>query len=75
MVNIAHMPEMTGLDLKLKRVAADVLGIEVARKMGVTPSRVSYIEGRRHPHSSAVVESYLAALDKCITKTTAEGAA
>jgi transcriptional regulator with XRE-family HTH domain len=37
---------MTGLDLRLKRVAARLSVNEVARAMGVTASRISHIETR-----------------------------
>ena len=60
---------MTGLDLKLKRVAADVRVKELAEAMGVTDSRITYIESRRNPTPDAI-DRYLAALHTCITKTT-----
>lgn len=61
---------MTGLELKLKRVGADVRTKDLAVAMGVTDSRITYIEGRRQPTDEAVAR-YLAALDMCITKSTA----
>lgn len=60
---------MTGIDLKLRRVAADVLAKEVAAEMGVTPARVSRIENSRIVSADAQAR-YLAALDTCVTKTT-----
>jgi predicted transcriptional regulator len=65
-VQYAHM---TGLELKLKRIAADVRSSDLAQAMGVTPSRITYIEGRRNPTPEAV-ERYLLALDTCTTKST-----
>lgn len=65
---------MTGLDLKLKRVAADVRTKDLALAMGVTDSRVTYIEGRRNPTPEAI-ERYLAALVTCTTKSTESGTA
>lgn len=37
----------SGLDLKLERVAADVRTQDLAEAMGVHPSRITYLEGRR----------------------------
>lgn len=70
----AHNAHMTGLELKLKRVAADVRTKDLASAMGVTDSRVTYIEGRRNPTPEAI-ERYLAALDTCVTKSTETGSA
>jgi transcriptional regulator with XRE-family HTH domain len=64
---------MTGLELKLQRIAADVRVKDLAQEMGVTDSRISYIESRRYP-TTAAVDRYLAALDTCITKSTSAGA-
>ena len=63
----------SGKDLKLKRVAADVLGKDLAAAMGVKPSAVSRIENTRLVTDEAVAR-YLAALDMCITKSTGEAA-
>lgn len=60
---------MTGMELRLQRIAADVRVKELAAAMGVTPSRISYIESRRYPTVEAT-DRYLAALDTCITKST-----
>lgn len=35
---------MTGMELKLRRVAARVKGTELARAMGITSSRISAVE-------------------------------
>lgn len=59
---------MTGLELKLRRVAADVTGRELADAMGVTASRVTYIEGRRLVTPEAEAR-YLGALATCTTKS------
>lgn len=60
---------MTGLELRVRRTEAEVRVKELAEAMGVTPSRISYIESRRYPTTEAV-DRYLAALDTCITKST-----
>lgn len=59
----------SGLDLKLKRIASDVRGTEIAQAMGVTPSRVTYLEGRRVVTPDAEAR-YLAALATLTTKPT-----
>jgi plasmid maintenance system antidote protein VapI len=53
----------SGMDLKLRRVAADVRVTEVADAMGVTISRITYIEGRRVVTPRAAAR-YLDALRK-----------
>ena len=65
---------LTGLELKLLRVAADIRVKDLALAMGVTDSRITYIEGRRNPTLEAV-ERYLSALDMCATKSTETGSA
>lgn len=60
----AHMAQMTGLDLKLARVAARCKQHEVAKEMGVTPSRISALE-REAVVSETAAARYLAALDTC----------
>lgn len=67
-VQYAHMAT-TGLELKLRRVAADVRTKELAEAMGVTNSRISHIERVRVVTDEAA-EKYLAALGTCTTKTT-----
>lgn len=64
---------MTGLELKVRRVAARVKAIDLAQAMGVSASRVSSIE-REAVVSSAASKRYLAALDKCATSRTSEAA-
>lgn len=69
-MDITTEPERySGLELKLKRVAADIRTGDLAYEMGVTDSRVSYIEGRRLV-TVAAAEKYLAALATLTTKTT-----
>ena len=61
----------SGLDLKLRRVAADVkLGdLAAAHEPPVTPSRVGHIEKSRVVTPEAEAR-YVAALDKCATNST-----
>lgn len=63
----------TGLDLKLKRVAADVKSVDLARAMGVHPSRITYIEKSR-TLTPRVIERYVAALATCATVRTPDAA-
>lgn len=65
---------LTGKELKLKRVAADVQAKAIAAQMGVTASLVSRIENTRVVTDEAA-SRYLAALDTCITKSNPEAAA
>lgn len=58
---------LSGLDLKLQRVAADITARHLAAVMGVHPSRINYIEGRRLL-TAASAEKYLAALATLTTK-------
>lgn len=67
---MCKMAHMTGLDLKLKRVAADVKAKDLASAMGVTDARVSHIEKGRTVTPEAETR-YLDALRMCITKSTA----
>lgn len=59
----------SGLDLKLRRVAADVRAKDIADAMGVHRTRISRIESSRTvtPDTSS---RYLAALAMCATKST-----
>jgi len=52
---------VSGLDLKLKRVARRVRVIDLAQAMGVRHSRVSQIEAQSVP-SAEMTQRYLAAL-------------
>ena len=60
---------VTGMELRLKRVAADVKAREIAETMGVSPQAVSHWE-RSRLVSENVGERYLAALATITTKTT-----
>lgn len=60
---------MTGKDLKLRRVGADVRTKDLASAMGVTDSRVSRIENSRIVTEEAMAR-YLVALHTCVTKST-----
>lgn len=68
------MPETTGLDLKLERVAARVKARDVASAMGVSASRVSLIEREQFP-SAEVVRRYREAVATCATSPRSEAAA
>lgn len=63
---------MTGKDLKMQRVGADVRTKDLASAMGVTDSRVSRIENSRLV-TEAAISRYLAALSMCITNSTRGG--
>ncbi len=65
--------QTTGLDLKLRRVAADVRSGVLARAMGVHPSRITYIE-RSRVVSPEIAERYVAALATCTTVRTTDAA-
>lgn len=60
---------MTGLELKVQRVASEVRSKEIARVMGVDPSRITHIEASRKV-TPETVRRYLAALSMCTTTTT-----
>lgn len=59
----------TGLDLKVKRVAADISSTDLALAMGVTISRLSHVEGSRKVTPKAAIK-YLDALATLTTKAT-----
>lgn len=58
---------MTGLELKLLRVAADVKAKDLANAMGVKGPRISIIEGSRRPVTASTKERYLSALQTLAT--------
>jgi transcriptional regulator with XRE-family HTH domain len=60
---------MSGKDLKLRRVDADVKVKDLAAAMGVTDSRISRIENSRTVTPDAITR-YLTALSTCTTKST-----
>jgi transcriptional regulator with XRE-family HTH domain len=57
---------VTGLDLKLARIAARVKQKAIGRAMGVSESRVSAIE-REAVVTPETADRYVAALDTCRT--------
>lgn len=57
---------LTGIDLKVERVRADVPLKDVARQMGVSSSRLSRIEDQERLTDS-MRERYLSALETCRT--------
>lgn len=65
---------MTGKDLKIRRIIADVRIKELAQEMGVTGSRVTHIEKQALVSVEATAK-YLDALTTCSTKTTGTGEA
>lgn len=67
MRTMTHMT--SGMDLKLRRVAADVKTGDLANAMKVTASRVGHIEKSRIVTPEAEAK-YLAALSTCITNST-----
>lgn len=60
---------MTGLELKVQRVTAEVRSKEIAQVMGVDPSRITHIESSRKV-TPETAHRYLAALATCTTKST-----
>ena len=64
----------SGMDLKLKRVALRIKQTELARAMGVSPSRLCNIEEAAVVTDKAAAR-YLAALDTWRTSDTSEEAA
>lgn len=64
----------TGLDMKLERVAARVKVRDLALLMGITPSRVSRIEGQTSRLTPDMERRYRAALDLCRTSGTSQAA-
>ena len=65
---------LSGKELKLRRVEADVLSKDLAEAMEVHPARISRIENSRLVTEDAAAR-YLRALDTCITKSNPEAAA
>jgi len=60
---------MTGKDLKLQRVVADLKVKDVAREMGVSDSRVSAIENSRQV-TPETIDRYVRAIATLTTTTT-----
>jgi len=67
----SHIPT-TGLELKLRRVAAGVKAKAVAGQMGISSSRLSRIEVPE-PVTDRMAARYLTALDACRTSGTSGG--
>jgi hypothetical protein len=65
---------LTGMALELRRVAARVKVKDVARAMGITPSRVSRIEDQPTV-TDRLARRYLEALAECGTSGTSGKAA
>ena len=55
---------MTGLELKLKRIAARVKQWDLAEKIGVSPAKLSLIENERREASPALKACILAAIEE-----------
>lgn len=55
-----------GTDLKVARVRAGIKAMNVAEAMGISPSRLSRIEGPE-PVTERMAGRYLIALEKCRT--------
>ena len=56
------MTKLTGFELKLKRVSARIKQLELARRLGVSPTTLSLIENGWREASPELVERILAAL-------------
>lgn len=65
---------LSGKDLKLRRVAADILLKDVAALMGISDSRVSRIEDQLAV-TDRMYRRYMEALDKCRTSGTVSSVA
>ena len=64
---------LTGLDLKLRRVAAGVQVKQIADAMGISSPRLSRIE--REPRvTPAMLDRYVSALETCRTSGTSAAA-
>lgn len=62
---VAPRRSTTGLDLKLRRVAAFVTQAELASTLGVSRQRVTSLEAEGRPAPTAVAR-YLAALEQLV---------
>lgn len=61
---MSNATEPSGLTLKVERVAARVKAVDLAARMGVSPSRLSAIEREQYP-SGDIVQRYREALATC----------
>lgn len=64
------MAPMTGLDLKLKRIASGVKAQDVAAAMGISSGRLSRIESQTTVTTS-LSQRYLDGLADCVKRTAA----
>lgn len=65
-MDAARSPEqLTGLDLKLARIARGVSQRELARRMNVSPQRIAAIEATRWP-TTRMCDRYAANLDAIV---------
>ncbi len=62
-MGMSTAPKLTGLDLRLKRTAAMVRQVELARELNVSRQWISNVEGMLRP-TPGVTERYLEALEK-----------
>lgn len=65
--------EVSGLDLKLARVAARVRQNRLAKEMGVSPTRVAQLE-RESVITAEMIRRYRLALETCRTSRTGAAA-
>lgn len=61
------MEPVTGLDLKIERIRAGVLGVTLAAAMGITSPRLSQIE-KPEPVTERMAARYRSALGTCRTR-------
>lgn len=61
---------VTGLDLKLRRVAARLQAKDIAARMGISSSRVSRIEDPAYRVTDRMYRRYMEALEECRTSGT-----
>ena len=67
-----NTPALTGLDLKLRRVAAKIKVKHLAPVIGVTASRLSRIESPDYRVTDAMFRRYTEALDTFRTSGTSQ---
>lgn len=66
---------VTGLDLKLERVARGVWAKDVAKEMGISKGRITAIEKPDSYPEAETIRRYRAALDTCAPSSTSKVAA
>lgn len=67
-MELQRRPRTSGLDLKLARIVRGVPQREIARRLGVSPQRVSGIEATYRP-TERICARYRAALDEIAPPT------